>query len=81
VWFGGPVGYIWYLVGGVGQRRCGWWDKRLRANKVPALWETREMCGMERWVSKAGMVSRKIGMRCETGTGVEAPKPGLVTVS
>ena len=69
------------MLGRVGERREGWWESRFRAKWVPALWETREMWGMERWVSRAGMVSRKIGMRCEMGTGVEAPKPGLVVVS
>jgi hypothetical protein len=48
---------------------------------MPALWETREIVRMLRWVRRAGMISRKVGIRWERGTGVEAPKPGLGRVS
>jgi hypothetical protein len=33
---------------------------------------------MLRWASRAGITSRKMGIRCGRGTGVEAPKPGLL---
>lgn len=48
-----------------------------RENECEDLRETRETVRMLRWESRAGMVSRKMGIRCGRGTGVEAPKPGL----
>jgi hypothetical protein len=45
---------------------------------VPELWETMLMCLILKWERSAGMVSRKIGMRCDIGTGLEPPKPGLM---
>jgi hypothetical protein len=67
------------MRGLVGERRSGRWDSKLRAKRVPALWETMLMCFMLKWVRRAGIVSRKMGMRCEIGTGVEPPKPGLMS--
>lgn len=39
------------------------------------------MCGMWRWDSRAGTVSRNMGMRWDIGTGVEPPNPGLKGLS
>jgi hypothetical protein len=44
---------------------------------VPALWEARWISVMLRCLRSAGIVSRKTGMRWETGTGVEPPNAGL----
>jgi hypothetical protein len=42
---------------------------------VPELW------GIERCARRAGMVSRKMGIRWGSGTGVEPPKLGLGVVN
>jgi hypothetical protein len=67
------------MRGLVGERRSGRWDKRLTAKRVPALWETMWMYFMLKVARRAGIVSKKMGMRCEIGTGVEPPKPGLIS--
>lgn len=44
---------------------------------MPELWEAMEICFIFRWARRRGTVSRYTGMRWETGTRVEPPKPGL----
>jgi hypothetical protein len=66
------------MLGRMGERSSGWPDRRFSAKMVPALWETIETYGIERWESRAGTVSRKVDILWSRGTGVEAPKPGLL---
>jgi hypothetical protein len=49
-----------------------------RAKIVSELWEI-ERCA--RRAGRAGMVSRRMGIRWGSGTGVEPPKPVLGVVS
>lgn len=65
------------IVGLLESRRSGRWVRRFRAKIVPEEWEAMWTCGIWRWVSRAGTVSRKMGIRWDIGTGEEAPKPGL----
>ena len=48
---------------------------------MPAEWLARCIFLMLRWVRRSGIISRKTGMRSWRGTGVVAPKPGLVIVN
>ena len=61
----------------VGERSSGWEERRFKAKRVPAEWETMEMWEMWRWVRSRGMVSWKTGILWLRGTEVEAPNPGL----